>query len=123
MTTLLYLFDLQAGVDPADYEHWAQTVDLPRLRSLPSVRSYSILRTEASGRGHLLPETTTGHPSYIEILDVTSSEQFRADMAHPELAKVAATFRRHARTPTVLTCGELIAATAEALTGERPLNR
>jgi len=99
VSTVLYLFNLQPGVTPADYEHWAEAIDLPRLRHLPSVRDYRILRADPS------PLATS--PRYVEILDLTSPVQFRRDMTAPPLAAVAATFAHFAEAPTVLTCTEL----------------
>jgi rhodanese-related sulfurtransferase len=84
-------------------------VDLPRLRALPSVRSYGILRADPARESG--PQATAaappGPPRYIEIIEVTSTERFSQDMAQPDIAEIAATFRRYAATPTVLTCAEL----------------
>jgi hypothetical protein len=109
MTTLLYLFDLRDGIDPADYEDWATTVDLPRLRALPSVRSYRILRVDAPSGQEAAATAPAGRPRYVEVLDVASAEQFTRDLAQPGPAEVAAAFRRYADTPTVLACTELVA--------------
>ena len=34
MTTVVVLFNLQEGVEPAEYEEWARTVDIPNVRRL-----------------------------------------------------------------------------------------
>lgn len=104
MSTVLYLFDLKADIDPAAYEAWAASVDLPTLNSLPSVRGYRILRTRVTDSS---PANPAQPASYVELLDVTSDAQFHADMAGPALVDVAATFTRFARTPTVLVGDEL----------------
>jgi len=104
VSTVLYLFALRPGADPSEYEAWAASVDLPTLRSLRSVRSYRILRTRRSD----IPAAVTA--AYIEILDVTSADDFHRDMAAPALAEVAATFTRFASTPTLLVGDDLLAA-------------
>ena len=103
MRTVLYLFELRPGTDHSEYEAWAASVDLPTLRSLPSVRSYRILRTRRS-------DTQAAVAAYIEILDVTSADDFDRDMAAPALGEVAATFMRFASAPALLLGDELLAA-------------
>lgn len=78
MSTVLYLFDLKADIDPAAYEAWAASGDLPTLNSLPSVRGYRILRTRVPGSS---PANPAQPASYVELVDVTSGAQFHADMA------------------------------------------
>jgi hypothetical protein len=89
----LFLFDLGGGVDPADYEAWAETVDLPQLRALPSVHSYRILRAAPARGPQAVAAATDGPPRYIEIIDVASAEEFSQDMAQPGSGEVAAAFR------------------------------
>ncbi len=47
MTQLIVLFNLKDGVEPSAYEAWAKSTDLPIVRGLASIKSFSIYR--ASG--------------------------------------------------------------------------
>jgi REDY-like protein HapK len=107
MATVVYLFDLDRGIEPADYETWARTVDLPAVRGLPCVSGYRIFRAPASSP----PDGGVG-ARYMEVLDVTSPEDFQAQMATPEMVAVAAAFGRYAATPLVLVLDELQEAEA-----------
>jgi hypothetical protein len=90
---ILALFNLRHGVAPADYEHWAKTVDLPTVNALPSIDNFEVFRITG----------TLGSPdpapyAYGEILDINNMEVFGADIATEKMQKVAAEFGRLAQT-------------------------
>jgi hypothetical protein len=116
MTTILYLFGLKPGVERLDYETWARTVDLPALRGLSCVHNYRILRRHAVNPPG--DDGIAARASYIEILDVTSSEQFDREMAAPAIVDVASRFREYAATPTILVLEELDHSEADTQVGE-----
>jgi NAD(P)-dependent dehydrogenase (short-subunit alcohol dehydrogenase family) len=59
---LLVLFNLKPGVSAADYEHWAQTRDMPAVRSLPSVDDFRAYRvTGLLGSDTPAPYTASKH--------------------------------------------------------------
>ena len=47
MTSIVVVFDLKAGVDPARYEAWARQTDMPNVKALASVRDFRVLRVAA----------------------------------------------------------------------------
>lgn len=109
MSTVLYLFDLAPDTNPATYEVWAKSVDIPTLRALPSVRSYRVLRLRGAPGNDAAPAAY----QYAEILDVTSVEQLQTELAAPGLTHVTAAFARLTARSTVLTGTDLSAQEQE----------
>ncbi|MFJ2664216.1 hypothetical protein ACIO14_07705 [Nocardia fluminea] len=71
MQVIVHLIQLHPGTDPDTFETWVRTIDYAACPELPSVRAFSVQR--ATG--------TTGEPArYFEIIQVTSHEEFEADM-------------------------------------------
>ncbi len=84
---ILALFNLRDGVDVAEYEHWARTVDLPTVNALPSIESFEVFRvTGKLGADGAVPY------AYAEILDVRDMAQFGTDVATDQMQAVAAQF-------------------------------
>ncbi len=86
-TRIIALFNLKAGVEVADYEAWAQTVDLPTVNGLPSIDKFEVFKTaEVMG--------SDGDPpyQYIEIIDVRDMGQFGQDVSTPVMQAVAKDF-------------------------------
>ena len=42
---IVVLFNLKPGVDPAAYEEWARTTDIPGVRALGSCTDFQVYRT------------------------------------------------------------------------------
>ena len=99
---LLVLFNLKPGVSAADYEHWAQTRDLPTVRSLPSVDDFRAYRVTG-----LLGSETPAPYAYAEVIDVADMDGFFSDIAAPTMQAVAAEFENWADAPLFLMTAEV----------------
>lgn len=76
MTTRVFFFNrLARGADPEAYERWVRDVDYPKARAVPSIRSYEVVRVDG-------PLRDTGIPyDYVEVVEVTDLDAYRADLA------------------------------------------
>lgn len=72
---IIALFDLKPGTDPAAYEDWARSRDLPGVRSLVSVDDFHVYRAT----GVLFSENKPPY-AYIEVLDVADMDGFMSDV-------------------------------------------
>ena len=72
MTTVVVLFNLQEGVDPAEYEEWARTVDIPNVRRLSGCSGFEVLRTEGLMNGS--PDAPFAYVELIHIRTWRTSE-------------------------------------------------
>lgn len=72
---VIALFNLKPEVDPAAYETWARTRDIPGVRSLPSIDDFQIYRATGVLGGGAAPY------QYIEIFDIVDMAGFRTDTA------------------------------------------
>ena len=81
---IIALFNLKAGASRDDYEAWARSRDLPDVRSLPSVRTFDVLRAT----GVLFSEAKPPY-DYIEVLDVNALDAFLGDCGSDTVAKLA----------------------------------
>ena len=102
---LLVLFNLKPGVSAADYEHWAQTRDMPEVRSLPSVDDFRAYRVTG-----LLGSDTAAPYAYAEVIDVADMDGFFSDIAIPTMQAVSAEFQNWAEAPLFLMTAELPSA-------------
>ena len=93
MTTVIVLFNLKPGVVPEQYEAWARRADLPGINALPSVRKFSVLRSNGLMNGSPAPY------QYIETIELHSIEGFRGEVKSPDVQAVAAEFRQFADAP------------------------
>jgi len=93
MAIVVVLFDLKPGTDAAAYEQWARTTDLPTVNNLESVNKFSVFKATGLMGGGKSPY------QYLEILDLQSLEQLRAEARSDIMRKVAAEFREFADTP------------------------
>lgn len=91
---IIVLFNLKPGADPAAYEKWARTTDLPGVRALRSVSDFQVYR--ATG---LLGADTKPPYAYIEVIDVADMAAFGADVSSEAVQKVAAEFQQFADNP------------------------
>jgi len=90
---ILALFNLRPGVEPAEYEHWAKTVDLPTVNALPSIENFEVMRVT----GTLAPGAGAPY-AYAEIIDIRDMALFAEDVATEKMKEVAAEFGRLAET-------------------------
>jgi len=80
MPTMIFTYSPKAGVSAADFERFLREVDQPATLRMPSAISSRILRI-----------TSEKAPfAYVELLEVTSCEQFLQDGKDPSLAPVLA---------------------------------
>jgi len=93
MTTIVVLFNLKAGVNVAEYEEWARRTDLPNVNGLPSVRGFRVLRSAGLLSG------APGPYQYVELIELTTLEGFRAEVKSELMQGVAREFRAYADGP------------------------
>lgn len=77
---VFFLNRLQEGVSTADYEEWVRRVDYPVARRQPAIESYVVTRLD----GHVVEEGEAPY-QYLEVIEVTSIEEYRAGLSAPEL--------------------------------------
>lgn len=94
MTNVLVVFNLQEGVDAAEYEEWARTRDLPTARSLSSVDGFNVLKCCG-----MFGTDAAAPYQYVELLEVNDFEKLGAEAGEGEMAKVAAEFGAYADNP------------------------
>lgn len=97
------LFNLKAGVDPYAYVEWTRTVDLPTVNALGSVGGFRVFQSTG-----LLGSDAAPPYAYIEVIDITDTEQFGKDVATQAMQEVAAAFTGMADV-TFITTNEIVA--------------
>ena len=102
MTRIVVLFNLQAGVETAEYEEWARTTDLPIVNGLTSVSAFSVHRSIG-----LLGSDASPPYRYVEIIDVNDMEAFGAEVSSDTMRRVASEFQRFADQPLFLLTEDL----------------
>lgn len=90
---IVVLFNLKPGVDPAAYEEWARTTDIPGVRALESCTDFQVYRTTGLLGGGSAPY------QYVETIDITGMDAFMADVVSDAVQKVAAEFQKFADEP------------------------
>lgn len=90
---IVVLFNLKPGVDPAAYEQWARTTDIPGVRALGSCTDFQVYRTTGLLGGGSAPY------QYVETIDITGMDAFMADVVSDAVQKVAAEFQKFADEP------------------------
>lgn len=98
MTRIIVLFNLKSGVDAADYEAWAKSVDLPVVNRLGSIERFEIFKS-----GGLLGSAASAPFAYIETIDVRDMDAFGRDVASAEMQRVAAKFAAFADATFIVT--------------------
>lgn len=98
MTNLVVFFNLRDGVDPSDYEAWAKSTDLPIVRGLDSVKSFSVYRVSG-----LLGSDEPPPYEYVEVISVGDMSGFSEEVASETMQKVASEFQKYADGPLFLT--------------------
>lgn len=95
---VVVMFNLKADVEPAAYEEWARTRDLPGIRSLPSVDDVTIYRTTG-----LLGADGKPPYQYVEIIDVGDTDGYATDSGGDAAQTVAREFKQFADAPFFMT--------------------
>lgn len=90
---IIVLFNLKPGVDPAAYEQWARTTDIPGVRALASCTDFQVYRATGLLGGGTAPY------QYIETIDITGMDAFMSDVVSDAVQKVAAEFQKFADEP------------------------
>tara|TARA_B100000780_G_scaffold278859_1_gene254074 strand:- start:1338 stop:1652 length:315 start_codon:yes stop_codon:yes gene_type:complete len=94
MTNLIVLFNLRDGVDPLAYEVWARATDLPIVRALKSVTSFSLYKSMA-----LIGSDDKPPYDYIEMIAIDNMEDFGEDVGSSKMQSVAEQFQTFADAP------------------------
>jgi hypothetical protein len=97
MTHLIVLFNLKDGVERSEYETWARSTDLPIVRGLDSINSFSIYRAS-----ELLGSDEKPPFQYVEVIQIDDMERFGDEVASEAMQKVASEFQEHADGPMFL---------------------
>lgn len=91
---IIVLFNLKPDADPAAYENWARTTDIPGVNALGSVKDFQIHR--ATG---VLGSDARSPFAYFEVIDITDMAAFGADASSEAVQKVATQFQQFADNP------------------------
>jgi REDY-like protein HapK len=94
MTTMIVLFNLRDSVSEADYEAWAKTTDLPIVRGLKSIDSFSVVRTFG-----VLGSDAKPPFRYVEIVQINDMNQLGSDASSETMQRVAGEFQALADNP------------------------
>ena len=99
---IIVLFDLKSGVDPAEYEEWARTRDIPNVRALASVEGFTVHR--ATG---LFGSDGAPPVQYVEIIDAPDLGAFTVGVTTDTFQALAAPFADYADNPRFILTEEL----------------
>lgn len=88
------VFNLKPGVDPAEYEAWARSADIPVVRGLGSISGFDVYRSTG-----LLGSDAPPPYAYVEVLEVGDDAAFGADIGTPQMQAIAAQFQAFADNP------------------------
>ncbi|MFN3864996.1 MAG: REDY-like protein HapK [Erythrobacter sp.] len=92
---IICLFNLKPGVEVAEYEAWAKTRDIPTVKALGSVISFSVHKAT----GVFGDDSAAPAYQYIEVIDITGMDDFIADIATEAFQAAAAPFQGFADAP------------------------
>lgn len=99
---VVVLFNLKPGADVRAYEEWARGVDVPTVRSLPSVTDFNVYRTVGLfGSGEPAPY------QYVEIIEAPDGGAFAAEAAGEKVTALAQQFMAFAEDPKFLVVEEI----------------
>jgi hypothetical protein len=101
---VFFLNTLKDGVDVAAYEEWVRQRDYPVARAQPAIESYVVSRVD----GHVV-EGGELPCQYLEVIEVTSIDEYRAGLDAPELAGLLDEWREYV--------GESVAVYGEVIEG------
>ena len=104
------VFNLKPGIDPAEYEAWAKSSDIPIVRSLGSISSFDVYRSTG-----LLGSDAQPPYAYIEVIDVGDDAAFGADISTHEMQVIAAQFQTFADNPLFMVMQDITETLCPAL--------
>lgn len=100
MTIIIHRIRLHDGVAPIRFETWVRDVDYATCPELPSVVSFNVQRVaepaprkHTGAKGGVVDETF----HYVEMIEVTSLEDFEHDMQSPPFRKLVSDFDQMAK--------------------------
>jgi REDY-like protein HapK len=99
---IVCLFNLKGGVDPAEYEAWARSTDIPGVNALRSVHGFTVHKSNG-----LFGSDGTPPYQYVEVIDIVAMEPFVTDVSDPEFQKVAGAFGKFADNPQFILTEDL----------------
>ncbi len=91
---IFVVFNLKPGVDPAEYEAWAKSTDIPTVRGLGSIKGFDIYRSTG-----LLGTDDPPPYAYVELIEVGDDAGFGADVNTPQMQAIVAEFQQFADNP------------------------
>lgn len=94
---VVVMFNLKPGVEPAAFEDWARSRDIPEVRALPSIDDFLVYRTTG-----LLGGEGTAPYAYVEIIDVADLDGFGTDITADAMKQVAREFADFADAPVFM---------------------
>lgn len=97
MARIIVLFNLKPSADRSAYERWARTVDMPQVRSLGSIDSFTVHAAQG-----LLGTQAKSPYEYVEVIDVADMDQFGRDIAAETMQRVSAEFQTFADNPVFI---------------------
>jgi hypothetical protein len=100
---VFFLNRLHPGTDPAEYEDWIRRVDYPIARAQGAILAYTVTRIA----GTLSGEGTSPY-DYLEVIDITDLDAYRALGAKPEFQQLLAEWSQYVA-EAVMVHGEEIA--------------
>jgi REDY-like protein HapK len=75
METLIILFNLKEGINPADYENFARELKIPGHRALKTVSEHKVFRATALWGERKLPPY-----QYIEVIEMETVNEYVGDI-------------------------------------------
>jgi hypothetical protein len=91
MQKQIILYNLRDDVKDEDYIKWCHEFKGPLLLSLPSTKSFKLLKMVGGKKGNgqegIPPEDTKSPFNFLGILDVTSKEEWMKDVASEKYQK------------------------------------
>jgi hypothetical protein len=94
MATLIVLFNLREDASVDAYERWAAETDVPTVKSLGSIDSFSVHRVSG-----LLGADAAAPYQYVELIEVNDLDGLLRDVSTETMAAVSAQFQTFAQDP------------------------
>jgi hypothetical protein len=100
--TLIVLFNLKEGASAQDYEHWANSVDVPTVKHLNSVDEFKVFKMAG-----LLGSDLPSPYQYVEIIEVNDPDLLGQEIAAETMQRVAAEFQTFADQPIFMIASQI----------------
>jgi hypothetical protein len=102
---IFVVFNLKPSVDPAEYEAWAKSTDIPTVRGLGSINGFDVYRSTG-----LLGADSSPPYAYVELIEVGDDAGFGADVNTPRMQEIAAQFQQFADNPQFIVMQDITEA-------------